>query len=155
MAKPIKLGEVWVDLELSRPGWSWLYGGLIYQPLVAHLRGYQEVRKKVRKWYGLWLYRKTETVREERDLAELGIHALGVPSNIVPGTAPADLGTRRSIRCSHLTFTVKQIGFPVPPWAGGGGWKGLGFRAFAFDGQRTVALSDHWGSSDFLPEDHL
>jgi len=148
------LGNWKVELAIKPPWWSWLWGGLVYQPLHATVSVFEEVKKEKRRWYCLWFCKTTVTVRESRR-ARINIHALGVPSDIVPGSPPTDLGNKSCENCSSKTFVVHQIGFPVPPWAGGGGWKGVGFRSNIAGNNNTLALQCHWGNSDFLPADHV
>jgi hypothetical protein len=131
--------------SVGAPWWSWFWLGLFYQPARGQLDVFKNVQVQRHKWWCLWLC--TETVTESRGVNAdaLTIRALGF-SGVPAGEQDVDAGFEACTNCSSLTHYVHNFGFPAPPWAGGGGFKGIGFRGSATYKGPTLILHDHWGT---------
>ena len=139
------------ELSVRAPWWSWLWLGLIYQPAKGHVSVRKERVETVRNWWCLWLCKSKRRVWAEEP-ASITIEAKGFSSNAA-GTLVTDLGRTSCDSCADLSHFVHNFGFPVPPWAGGGGFQGIGFRVTIRYGSESIVLSGHWGNRGTLPAD--
>lgn len=123
---------VFVKLSVSPAWWSWFWLGLVYQPLRAKVT-----------------IRRNRKPRYKRS-GNIVIHAIGWTNmdNL------QDMGTKSCNNSSSCTMYVHNIGFPAPPWLGGGALDGVGFRATVTRSNQTVVLHCHWGDGGMLPDDH-
>ncbi len=138
-------------LSVGAPWWSWLWLGLVYQPATGHVTVRKQREETVRHWYCLWLCTSTELVWADEP-ASIVIEAKGFTPNAA-GSQVTDQGRSACDRCASLTHYVHNLGFPVPPWGGGGGFQGIGFRASITHGNESTVLSGHWGDAGALPPD--
>jgi hypothetical protein len=138
------------ELSVSAPWWSWLWLGLIYQPAEGHVSVRKERVQTVRQWWCLWLCTSEERVWVDEP-ASITIEAKGYTN--VAAQQVTDQGIASCGRCSSLSHFVHNLGFPLPPFAGGGGFQGVGFRATVRHGDESVVLSGHWGDRGTLPPD--
>jgi hypothetical protein len=109
-----------VHLSVSPPWWSWLYLGLVYQPTEG-------------------------SVSASRNLDSIVLEAMGL-SITGPLAQVTPQGSQSCTNCFNLSHYFHNFGFPAPPWLGGGGFSGVGFRATVSKGNETKVLHDHWGS---------
>jgi hypothetical protein len=107
-------------LSVSPPWWSWLYLGLIYQPTEGSVSASREL--------------------DSITLEAMGISITGSLAQVTPQ------GEQTCTRCRGVSHYVHNFGFPAPPWLGGGGFTGVGFRATVRKGAEVKVLHDHWGS---------
>lgn len=131
--------------DVGAPWWSWLWLGLIYQPARGKINVFTNVQKPVREWWCLWLCKETQTVQQPVNAVSLTVDALGLTVNPA-GEQVTNQGEDFCGSCSSVTHYVHNFGFPAPPWAGGGGFKGIGFRGSAIHAESRVVLHDHWGT---------
>jgi hypothetical protein len=110
------------NLSVGPPWWSWLWLGLIYQPGKG-------------------------TVTASAPLSAVSINALGLaitPPNLAQ---VVNLGEQHCTNCTSLDLYIHNFGFPLPPWLGGGGFRGIGYRAIVTRGGHSAVLHDHWGTA--------
>jgi hypothetical protein len=111
-----------VTLSVGPPWWSWLWLGLLYQPGKG-------------------------SVSATAPLSAITINALGLAVTSPNLAQVVDLGHQECSNCVNLDLYVHNFGFPLPPWLGGGGFRGIGYRAFVERSGHSAVLHDHWGSS--------
>ncbi len=133
-----------IKLTVGAPWWSWLWGGLIYQPGEGTVKATKKETRTVRQWWCFWLCSSEETVTVEARVDRIVIEALGASDNPA-GELLTDLGNTRCTNCRSLTHTSHQFGFPLPPWLGSG-FKGVGYRATVEENGEVITLSRHWSS---------
>jgi hypothetical protein len=109
-----------VHLDVGAPWWSWLWLGLIYQPAHASVSASSPVESVV--------------------IDTMGFSGTGALAQVTPQ------GQSRCTNCRGTEHYVQNFGFPLPPWLGGGGFQGVGFRATVGHGSQVIVLHDHWGS---------
>jgi len=131
------------NLDVGAPWWSWFWLGLIYQPARGTVTVFKNVQEQVHPWWCLWLCTETETVQQPAN-ATIRVDAMGYTSNS-SGEQTTDQGEDSCESCSSVTHYVHNFGFPLPPWAGGGGFQGIGFRGAVGHGT-TLFLHNHWGT---------
>jgi hypothetical protein len=132
-----------VHLDVSAPVWSWFYGGLIYQPTKSSLTAYKNVRQRVSQWWCVYLCTRSETVKQPVKVSALTLEALGYTGNAA-GDQVTDQGRSACSSCSSITHYVHNFG--LLPWAGAGGFLGIGFRGTVYYQGQTLVLHDHWGT---------
>lgn len=139
-------------LSVRAPWWSWLWLGLIYQPARGRVECTRAERREVRKWYCVWLCTVTQTVNVPAKVDSITLEAMGYTRNEA-GDSLGALGATECRECSSRQLYAHNFGFPVPPWLGGGGFQGVGFRGAVAHLGQTEVLHDHWGSTGTLPSD--
>ena len=143
-----------VRLSVGAPWWSWFWLGFIYQPSTGTVTVTRTTTQRVCHWWCLWLCCDNETVEASTNVESILIEARGFTSNAA-GSQVTPQGQAQCSNCSSLTHYVQNFGFPAPPWAGGGGFQGIGFRATVRHGKEVLVLHDHWGSAGTMPADFL
>jgi hypothetical protein len=141
-----------VSLSVAPVWWQWLYLGLVYNRVDATARAIKPTRVTSRPWWCFWCRPRTTTEDRSSPVDTIIIEAMGFTSNPalqqVTDQGAADCGV-----CSELVHSVHNIGFPVPPWAGGGGFQGVGFRASVTHRGEMKVLSGAIGQSGAFPND--
>lgn len=141
-------------LDVGAPWWSWIWGGLIYQPARGTVTAVKATTTRVCHWWCLWLCCSEKRVDNPSPVDRIVIEALGYTRNPA-GDQVTQQGSATCNNCSFLSHYVHNIGFPVPPWGGGGGFQGIGFRATITHRGEVKVLHDHWGSAGTMPADFL
>ena len=141
-------------LSVHAPWWSWLWLGLIYQPARGRVECTRPERREVRKWYCVWLCTVTQTVNVPANIDRITLEGMGYTGNEA-GDTLSPIGPADCSSCASRQLYAHNFGFPVPPWLGGGGFQGVGFRGTVVHRGRREVLHDHWGSAGTLPPDFL
>ncbi len=153
--KSSKVGNLTIKMKVAPRGWSYIT--VFWRPVVTTASIYEEVKRLKRMWWCAFLCKREVTVKEPRNIDHIIIHTYAVPVDITPeaGTQGlTDMGIRECRNCSKRTLWVHNVGFPIPPFLGGGGFKGVGsLVSFTISGI-THNLSFNFGDITALPADH-